>query len=153
MPFISKLGNGGLIFIIIAIILVLNKKTRKIGLTVALSLILGLIFGNLIMKPMFARIRPYDINTNIILLVERLKDYSFPSGHTLAAFEFATSIFLYNKKFGTFALIFAFIMAFSRLYLYVHFPTDVLGGLVLGVIFAFISYKIINFIYSRKVSS
>ena len=142
MVLISNLGNGGFIFIVATIILLLNKKTRKIGLTFAISLIIGFIIVNLIMKPTIARIRPYEINQAVILLSGKMHDYSFPSGHTLAGFEFATAVFLYNKKWGLISYIFALLMGFSRLYLYVHFPTDVICGAILGVLFSIISYYI-----------
>lgn len=149
MIFISTLGNNGFIFIIATVVLLFNKKTRKIGITLAISLIIGLIVVNIIMKPGIARIRPYDINQSIILLTSKMNDYSFPSGHTLAAFEFATAIFLYNKKWGYISFVFAFLMGFSRLYLYVHFPTDVICGAVLGIIVSIISYYITKYIYKR----
>ncbi len=150
MPFVSKLGNGGFIFILIGILLLIKKETRKMALTILVALLFGLLIGNLFMKPFFARTRPYDINTEIALLIPKLNDFSFPSGHTLAAFEFAVSVFLYNKRFGILAVVFAFIMAFSRLYLYVHFPTDVFAGMILGSLFAYFSYKIINNVINKN---
>ena len=111
-----------------------------------IGLILCLIIGNGILKPLIARTRPYDleINSNKQIQIEKPNDYSFPSGHTLAAFTSAVIILLYNKKIGIFALILATLMAFSRLYFYVHFPTDVLGGIILGILFAFISKWIVK---------
>ena len=87
MPVITSLANGGIIWIIAAILLLVFKKTRKTGFSVALALIIGLIIGNLILKNLVGRIRPYDLNADVELLVSRLSDYSFPSGHTLASFE------------------------------------------------------------------
>ena len=91
-----------------------------------------------------ARIRPYDyqlehFDREIALLVEPLHDYSFPSGHTLASFEGAVVLTIYNRKWGIPALVLASLIAFSRLYLYVHYPTDVLFSLVLGVGIAFLA--------------
>lgn len=149
MVFISNLGNGGLIFIIASLILLIRKKTRKIGITFVISLIIGFIIVNIILKPMVARIRPYEINQSVILLSGKMNDYSFPSGHTLAGFEFATSIFLYNKKWGYIAYVFAILMGFSRLYLYVHFPTDVICGAILGILFSIISYRITKIICKK----
>lgn len=149
MPLITALGDGGIFFILVSLILIITKKYRKIGITMALAIFFGFIIGNLTLKLLFARIRPYDINPNIILLVDKLSDFSFPSGHTLVAFEFASVTGFYNKKMGIYAYILAFTIAFSRLYLYVHFPTDVICGAILGVIFGFLSFRIVGFIYKK----
>ena len=142
LPIVTRLADYGIIWIIIAAILLIFKKTRRVGITMAISLILGLIFGNLIMKPMIARIRPYDFDTSIVLLIPAEHEFSFPSGHTLASFEGAVSIYLYNKKAGFCALLLASIIAFSRIYLMVHYPLDVIAAIILGSLFAYISYKI-----------
>ena len=110
----------------------------------AIALSLGFIFGNLLLKPLVGRIRPYDITPNINMLVNALSDYSFPSGHTLSSFAVATVILCFNKKIGIFAMIIATLIGFSRLYLYVHFPTDVLCGAILGILFGKLSYKFIS---------
>ena len=89
--------------------------------------------GDCILKPLFARPRPCDVNTAITILVKRPHGHSFPSGHTASAFAAAFALWLQNRKLGVPALVLAAFIAFTRLYLYVHFPTDVLGGLVLGL--------------------
>lgn len=150
MPIITALGDGGIFWIALAVILLFFKKTRKTGFTIGAALLIGFIVGNLFLKNVVGRIRPYDLNPNITLLVDKLHDYSFPSGHTLASFEAATAIYLRNKKFGIAALILAFLIAFSRLYLYVHYPTDVLASIILGTAIAFLSYFIINKLYEKK---
>ena len=144
MPIITKLGDGGIFWIALAIIFICFKKTRKIGFCMGLSLIIGYLTGNVFLKNVVARTRPYDVNTEFEILVERLKSFSFPSGHTLASVESATAIFICNKKIGIPALVLAGLIAFSRLYLYVHYPTDVLGGAVLGILVAILSCFIIN---------
>ena len=144
MPIITKFGDGGVFWIALAVILLVFKKTRKTGLSMGLALLMGFIVGNLVLKNVVARIRPYDLNSGIEILVKHLSDFSFPSGHTLASFEAATAIFINNKKWGVPALVLAFLVAFSRIYLYVHYPTDVLAGMLLCVIFALISCFIIN---------
>lgn len=149
MPIITLFGDGGIFWIALAALLLIFKKTRKIGLTMGLSLLMGFIFGNIFLKNVVGRIRPYDLNPNFPLLIEKLHDFSFPSGHTLASFEAAVSIFLYNKKFGSLALILAVLIAFSRLYLYVHYPTDVLASVILGTAFAIISFIIIKKAYEK----
>ncbi|MBP2024522.1 phosphatase PAP2 family protein [Peptoniphilus stercorisuis] len=143
MSIMSALGSGGIVFIIISVIFLLNKKTRKLGLTISLSLMLCAIIGNGILKPYFSRIRPY-IEHSVPIIVNPPSGYSFPSGHTYSAFAAATAVYLNNKKWGVVFFIFAFIMGFSRMYLYVHYPTDVLAGIVLGIIIGIISNKIIE---------
>ncbi len=133
---ITGLGDNGIFWIITGIVFLCFKKTRVMGVCVILSLGVGLLMGNLVLKNLIARERPCWIDTTIPLLVRNPKDYSFPSGHTLASFEGAVSIWLYNRKWGAAALVLATLIGFSRLYLFVHFPSDVLGGLVLGILIA-----------------
>jgi len=150
IPYITKLGDGGIFFILTAVVMLFFKRTRKAGITVGLALVMGLLIGNLTLKPLIARIRPYDWNPDAVLLIDKLHDYSFPSGHTLASFEAAGALMLCHRKtFGYPALALAFVIAFSRLYLYVHYPTDVLAGMILGLLFAGISYCIINVLYRK----
>ncbi|MBQ4120258.1 MAG: phosphatase PAP2 family protein [Clostridia bacterium] len=145
MPLVTKLGDGGIFWIIVALVLICTKKYRKTGIMVGVALLIGLLIGNLTLKPLIARVRPYDMpNVDIKLLVEKLSDKSFPSGHTLASFEAATVLMIRDKKLGIPALVLAFIIAFSRLYLYVHYPTDVLAGAVLGVLFGVLACFIVN---------
>ena len=99
------------------------SRTRKVGLAVLLSLLGGFLVGNLLLKNLAARERPCWLMPEVLLLIESPHDYSFPSGHTLASFETAFSIFLYNKKWGIAAEVLAALIAFSRLYHFVHFPT------------------------------
>lgn len=148
MPRITMLGDSGLIWILFGLILVLSKKYRKQGFLVWIGLLLGLLFGNLIVKNLVARSRPFTLNPNINLLIPEPSEYSFPSGHTLSSTIAATIITLTNKKFGWVVIPLALIIAFSRLYLQVHFPTDIIGGIVMGVIIGSLTYfvgtKIIN---------
>ena len=110
----------------------------------AIALILDLILCNLVLKPLAARPRPCWIDEQVKLLVAAPKDYSFPPGHSAASFAAAVSIFVMHKKEGAAALILACLIAFSRLYLFVHFPTDVLAGIAVGFICAFLAAKIQN---------
>lgn len=154
MPVVTRLADGGAIWIVVAILLLLFRRTRKTGASVAVALLIGLIVGNLILKNAFGRIRPYDLNTGIEILVARLSDYSFPSGHTLASFEAATVLMLRDKRIGIPALILAVLIAFSRLYLYVHYPSDVLAGILLGVLIGALACRLTDKVYlffeSRK---
>ena len=135
---ITTLGNAGMLWIAIALILLLIPKYRRVGLGMGIALLTGLLLCNIIMKPVIARIRPYDyqlehFEKSIALLIPAQHDFSFPSGHTLASFEAATVLLLHNKKVGIAALIMACLIAFSRLYLYVHYPTDVLFSVAMGI--------------------
>lgn len=144
MPKISALGNAGLIWIVLSVILLSIKKYRKCGITLVIGLLLGLLIGNIILKPLVARPRPCWINTDIALLISSPKDFSFPSGHTLSSFIAAIILLKENKRFGYVAMVLAILIAFSRMYLYVHFPTDILAGIILACIISFMAVKISN---------
>lgn len=144
MTSISFLGNTGGIFILIGVILFCIKKTRRIGLAVLLSLLGGLLIGNGLLKHLVMRQRPCWIDESVQLLVHNPTDYSFPSGHTLAAFETAVSVFFYSKRWGIVLFVFAALMALSRLYLFVHFPTDVLSGMALGIFIGWYVHRILE---------
>lgn len=150
MKFISFLGNKGWLWIVIALVLLAWPKYRKTGLKMALSLIIMTVVGNMILKPWVARVRPYEINTAMELLVAKLSSYSFPSGHTYGSFAGAVVLLLNHKKIGIPAVILAALIGFSRMYLYVHFPTDVLAGMVLGIVTAIAANWIINRIYEKR---
>ena len=141
MPFITQLGDAGLIWIILSIGLIIPKKTRKIGFVMIIALILNGIICNIILKPMLARIRPFDVNTAIKLLINKPRDFSFPSGHTSASFTAASVLFFRKSKLFVPSLVLAFLISFSRLYLYVHYPSDVLAGLVLGVLCGYMGHR------------
>lgn len=141
---ITSLGDHGFIWILTGIVLACIPKTRKTGISVLLSLAVGLLLGNLILKNLIHRPRPSWIDTQIVLLIQNPKDYSFPSAHTLASFECAFSIWLYDRKLAVPFLILAVLIAFSRMYLFVHFPTDVLGGAVLGAFIALYVHGIVE---------
>lgn len=144
MKEITSLGDHGIFWILTGVILLCFRKTRIMGLCVILSLAAGFLVGNTFLKNVIARERPCWIDSSVPLLIHNPRDYSFPSGHTLAFFEGAVSIWLYNRKWGTAALILAALIGFSRMYLFVHFPTDVLGGLILGVLIAFLVHSIVE---------
>ena len=150
MQLITHLGDMGIIWIILTIVMLLIPKTRKSGVIMAAALIVDVILCNVILKNLIARVRPYDVNTAVQVLVAKPKDFSFPSGHTLASFGAATPIFYYHRRFGTIAYIIAAVIAFSRMYLYVHFPTDILTGLILGILLGFLSCLIVNKFLKQK---
>lgn len=144
MPLVTKLGDAGIFWIAVAVALLIFPKTRKIGLSMGAALLIGLVVCNLTLKPLLARIRPYDyqlehFGKTITLLVAAPHDFSFPSGHTLASFEAAIALTVYNRKWGIPAMVLAAVIAFSRLYLYVHYPTDVLFSMAISVGIAFLA--------------
>ena len=151
MPVITSFGNGGFIWILICVVLLFSKKYRKYGFIMAITLILCAVVGNLGLKPLVARTRPFDAKPLIDgLLIKAPRDYSFPSGHTMVSFSCAAVLYYMNKRYGIVALIFGSMIAFSRLYLYVHYPSDVFAGMVIGILLAYISIKICFMIEKRN---
>lgn len=151
LAFITSLGNAGIIWIVLAVVLLILPKTRKTGIIVAAALLMDLILCNLILKNLVARVRPYDVNTAIAILIKKPLDFSFPSGHTAASFAAMTALFLAKmKKAWIAALVLAVLIAFSRLYFYVYYPTDVLGGAVVGILSGIIGYIIVEKIDKRR---
>ena len=150
MKNITHLGDSGIFWILTGLALFCFKKTRRMGFCVLLSLAGGLLIGNIFLKNLVARDRPCWIDPTIQLLVASPKDFSFPSGHTMASFEAAVSIFLYNRRWGAAAFVLAVLISFSRLYLFVHFPSDVLTGLVLGTVIAVAVHKIVEWSVRQK---
>ena len=139
MPLITLLGEDGIFWIAWSVLLMLFPKTRKTGLGMAFAMAFGLLLCNVTLKPLIERPRPYDFQLaqfgkEITLLIEAQHDFSFPSGHTIACFEAATVLLKNSKKMGIPAIIIAVLVAFSRMYLYVHYPTDVLVSIVLGTL-------------------
>ena len=139
MPKITLLGNGGAVWILSAAGLLAAKKYRKFGVFLLAGLAIGVLVGNLTLKPLIARPRPCWLDESVTLLIANPTDYSFPSGHTLSSVIGATVLTKANRKFGFAAIPLAALIAFSRLYLYVHFPTDILGAVVLGVLIGIVT--------------
>jgi len=131
-PIVSALTNHGEIWIALAVVLLILKNHRRAGVILAVALVLDLIICNGILKPLVGRVRPCDINTAVRLLIRRPADASFPSGHTAVSFAAASALRTAGEPFWIPALVLASAIAFSRLYLYVHWPSDVLAGMVLG---------------------
>jgi undecaprenyl-diphosphatase len=161
MPYITILGDAGIFWIACAVILMLIPKHRKAGFSMGIALIFGVVVCNMILKPLVGRIRPYNYNLEVLklqwqdflvhgkLLVETPHDFSFPSGHTIASFEASVALYKNNKRLGIPALILATLISFSRMYLYVHYPTDVIASVILGTVFALIANWIVHTVAAK----
>ncbi len=151
MVTITHLGDAGIMWIILTVVLLLIPKTRKVGFVLVLALVFDLILCNFIIKPFVARTRPYDINTAIELLIGRQVDYSFPSGHTAAGITCTTVLYLTRQKWlWKLTLLLSLLIGFSRMYLYVHFPTDIIGGIIIGVVCGTFGYITARQIAKRR---
>lgn len=138
---ISFIGKGGICLIIMSLLLMLYRPTRRFGTAMCLGLAIGAVFTNLLIKPWVARPRPYVDQSSIfyqywLQVGQNVEsDKSFPSGHTTAAFDCMTPVFILgNKRLKFLALTFAILMGLARIYLCVHFPSDVLGGMIIGIL-------------------
>ena len=133
MVFITYLGEYGCIWIFLAILLLCKKKYRTYGILMLLSLLITFLIGEVGLKHIVGRVRPCDVQPFVSILIPKPNGFSFPSGHTASSFTAAVILFHANRKWGIGALILAFLIAFSRIYLYVHYPTDILAGMLLGI--------------------
>ncbi len=133
MTFLSCIGNAGGIWIIAAVIMLCFRKTRATGIMVLCAALAGYLIGEIALKNIVCRPRPFVINSDVVLNISPPSGYSFPSGHSCSSFAAATVMIVRDKRFGIPALIIAFLIAFSRIYNYVHFPSDVLFGILLGI--------------------
>ena len=145
LPFLSSLSNHGEIWIALALVLLLIPKTRRAGAVLALALLLEFICCNGILKPLIAQPRPCDLNDAVRLLIPRPGDDSFPSGHSGISFAAVGALFAAKSRLWVPAFVLALIIAFSRLYLYVHWPSDVLAGAALGILMGFLAEKLVRY--------
>ena len=150
---ISLLAEKGILFIIIAIVFMMFRKTRKLGICMFGAIACGAIITNFVLKDLIVRPRPFIANETYKLWWEAagavLEDgFSFPSGHATATMAAMTAVFLCcNKKYSWIGFIFVILMGISRNYLMVHYPSDILGGVISGLIGAVIAYYITKLIY------
>ncbi len=146
MPAITALGNNGGIWVVICLILLLKKKTRLAGVTMVMAMLVCYLGGNLFLKNLIARARPYTDDPTIKLLIPPDRElYSFPSGHAMCSFAAATTLMLWRHRFGLAAMMLAALIAFSRIYLMMHYPLDVGAGMALGILSAVIACRIVKF--------
>ena len=152
--FITSLGDGGCVWIVIAIVLLFVRKYRKVGFMVGASLLGSLLFNNLLVKNIVARPRPYRIIETLAILIPESGEYSFPSGHTSSSFAAGVVLYLMlPKKYGIPVMSLAFLIGISRLYVGVHYPTDVLGGMVMGTVIAGTIVRITERLLLKKNST
>ena len=140
LSFITHLADNGYLWIAVGLILLIPKKTRRGGVDLLLCLALAFIVNDLVLKPLVARVRPYDAYSALSILVKPEISYSFPSGHTNVSFAAAYALTRCFGKKGAWSYVLAVLIAFSRLYVGVHYPTDVLGGMVVGTLCALLAY-------------
>lgn len=143
--FCTTIVEHGEIWILTGIVMVITKKFRRTGILLLIALLLAFISSEILIKNLVCRPRPFLANPDVTLLIKPPSGYSFPSSHSAASFASAAVIFYFHKKIGICALILATLTAFSRLYLYVHYPTDVFAGICVGVLWA----VIVVFIYNK----
>ena len=133
MPFFSAIGKAGIVWIIVGILLLFFRKTRVTGIIMLAAMLVGYLVGDILIKPLVQRPRPFVINPAVKLFIDPPSGYSFPSGHSCCAAAATTVLLVRKKLFGFIALPIALLIMFSRLYNYVHYPTDVLAGMLLGI--------------------
>lgn len=143
MVTISTIGDKGMVWIAMAAALMFSRKTRRCGILMLVSMFLCLLFGNGLLKNLIARDRPCWIDPSVPLLITNPWDYSFPSGHTMHAFAASVVVLLHNRRAGILVIAMSVVMAFSRMYLFVHFPTDILGGAIVGILAAMLVCRIL----------
>lgn len=152
--FITSLGNAGIFWIVLSVLLLIPKKTRKIGCLGILGLLGSLLVNNLLLKNLVARIRPYDAFALLTPLVAKPIDYSFPSGHTGSSFAAACAMYRSLPKWaGISLLLLAVLIGLSRLYVGVHYPTDVFVGMITGVICGFLGEWLVKKIRRTDTAS
>ncbi|MBQ2668479.1 MAG: phosphatase PAP2 family protein [Clostridia bacterium] len=148
-PFLTRLGEAGAVWLILAAVLLCFKKTRTTGVLVLIAMALTFVTGELGLKNLICRPRPCHTFPEVPLLIPCPDSFSFPSGHSASSFTAAVMLFLRHKKQAWPALILAALIAFSRVFLFVHYPTDILAGALLGTLFACAVYTV----YKRKFES
>ena len=140
MVWVTHLGDGGILWILMGVLLLAKRGHRRTGALVLAALAIEFLVCNVCLKNMVAAPRPCDLDPSVPLLIARPTDYSFPSGHTGASFAAVAALCLGKEKRWYLALVPALLIAFSRLYLYVHFPVDILGGMVVGIASGFLAW-------------
>lgn len=143
-PIITYMGSGGIIWILLSMYYIFIKKDRKTGVTIIIALILVSIVCLGIIKPIVHRARPFEVYNHISLIIKKPADYSFPSGHTSSSIAAVTVLYLLRKKSFVPFLVIAVLISFSRMYLFVHYPSDILVGALFGLLFGYLAVTLSN---------
>lgn len=151
---LALLGKGGIFLLVLAVVLSLFKKTRKGGFCMLLAIGIGALFTNVFIKNFVARPRPYQASEEFRAFWEFVgakteSEYSFPSGHMTVATTSMMALFLcFNKKWSFLGFIYALLTGASRIYLGVHYCTDVIGGMIIGLIAGTLAYLVIRWLFN-----
>lgn len=149
---ITTLGNAGAIWILLTLAMLIVPKMRRVGCMMFVALIGTLLINNIILKNLIARIRPYEVIEGLTYLVSKPRDYSFPSGHAGSSFAAAWVMFRQLPGcYGIPALVLAILIALSRLYVGVHYPSDVLFGVLDGIAISLAAEAIVEWVEKRRV--
>ncbi len=142
---ITHLGDAGWFWIALLAFMLFFSKCRKTAATGLLAVLIGFLITNLWLKNMVARVRPYEIVEGLQLIGNRAVDFSFPSGHSTCSVAASTVLFCrFPKWIGAPALVLALLICFSRLYIGIHYPTDVMAGMLIGMASAFLAMRIMR---------
>lgn len=151
VTFITSLGDAGWFWILLCALLLFSRKYRKTGLTGLIALLIGFLITNLWLKNMVMRTRPYELVEGLELIGKKAVDFSFPSGHSTASIA-ASAVFLAKlpKKFGVPAILLGVLICFTRLYIGIHYPSDVIAGVLIGLFASFAAVFLMNLINKRN---
>ncbi len=144
MAFFSLLGNSGLVWIALGLILLIPQKTRRHGFEMLICLLVAYLINDWVIKILVERPRPYTVIEGLTILVAPLKSFSFPSGHTNSSFAAAMALTLAFGRKGAYAYILAVLIALSRCYVGVHYPSDVVAGAIVGTLVSLATYKLLQ---------
>lgn len=158
MTTVTTLGDEGIIFIVLGLVLLCTKKYRKAGVSILVALVVMLLLNNIVLKELIARPRPFNLDPETYdwwyevykypyFKIHQPSSFSFPSGHTSSAFAAAIALLCHDRKLGIPTTIFAAIMGFSRIYVEVHYCTDVIGGAIVGIVYALIGVLIAKYLF------
>lgn len=151
MRCITKLGNYSILWLALAVVFLMYKNTRQVGVTTLVAIGLNTVVTNLIIKNVVERTRPYEVIEGLNILIEKQSDFSFPSGHSSHAFAAGVVLFMMlPRKAGVPILVLSGLIAFSRLYLGVHYPSDVIAGCLIGAVIGILSVVIVKFYLKKR---